>query len=64
MLRGSKAAYNRQATAFETVGDIYAPYYRQADATYSLSLPLEDQQELVAGIPKEDVFAAFDYYIK
>lgn len=63
MLRGSKAAYNRQATAFETVGNIYAPYYRQADATYSLSLPLEDQQELVAGIPKEDVFAAFDYYI-
>lgn len=64
MLKGSKAAFERQATAFETVGNIYSPYYRQADAAYCLSLPLEEQEQLVGGIPKEDVFAAFDYYIK
>lgn len=64
MLKGSKAAYDRQATAFEPVGNVYAPYYRQADAIYSLSLPLEEQDKLIGGIPKEDVFAAFDYYIK
>jgi hypothetical protein len=63
MLRGSAAAFDRQATAFETVGNIYAPYYRQADAAYSLSLSLKDQEKLVGGIPKADVFAAFDYYI-
>jgi len=64
MMKGSKLAFARQATAFEPVGNIYAPYYRQADAAYCLSLPLEEQDKVVGGIPKADAFAAFDYYIK
>ena len=64
MMKGSKAAFGRQATAFETVGNIYAPYYRQVDAAYSLSLPLEEQAKILGGTPKADVFAAFDYYIE
>ena len=64
MLIGSKIAYDYQATAFEPVGNVYAPYYRQDDATYCLSLPVAEQEKLVGGIPKTDVFAAFDYYIK
>ncbi|MDR3560054.1 MAG: DUF3089 domain-containing protein [Negativicutes bacterium] len=64
MVKGATAALSRQATAFETVGNIYAPYYRQADAVYTLTLPLEEQDKLIGGIPKSDVFAAFDYYIK
>ena len=64
MIRGSKLAFSRQATAFETFANIYAPYYRQADAVYCLSLSLEDQEKLLGGIPKTDAFAAFDYYIK
>jgi len=65
MLNGSKTVFGVQATAFETVGNIYAPYYRQADGAYTLSLPsLEEQDKFIGGIPKSDVFAAFDYYIK
>lgn len=64
MLTGSKSVFAMQATAFEPVGNIYAPYYRQADAVYCLSLPLEEQDKLVGGIPKSDAIAAFDYYIK
>lgn len=64
MLKGSKFAFQIQATAFKPVGNIYAPYYRQVDAAYSLSLPLEEQSKILHGAPKEDVFAAFDYYIK
>ena len=64
MLKGSKAAFDRQATAFEPVGNIYAPFYRQVDAAYSLSLSLAEQEKLVGGIPKEDAFAAFEYYMK
>lgn len=64
MLKGAKAAFGRQATAFETVGNIYAPYYRQADPVYCLSLPLEEQAKVIRGIPKSDAFAAFDFYIK
>jgi len=46
------------------VENIYAPYYRQADAVYTLNLPLEEQDSIIGGIPKTDVFTAFDYYIK
>jgi hypothetical protein len=64
MVKGANAALLRQATAFETVGNIYAPYYRQADAVYTLTLPVAEQNKFIGGIPKSDVFAAFDYYIK
>ena len=63
MSKGSAAAFERQATAFETVGNIYSPYYRQVDAAYCLSLSYEERDDLIDGIPREDVFAAFDYYI-
>ncbi|MDR3590855.1 MAG: DUF3089 domain-containing protein [Negativicutes bacterium] len=58
MLIGSKAAFGRQATAFETVGNIYAPYYRQID------LSPADREKRVGGIPAQDAVQAFDYYIK
>ena len=64
MLNGSRSAFARQATAFETVGNIYAPYYRQVDVVYRFNLSLEEQDIIERGIPKSDVFAAFDYYIK
>lgn len=64
MIAGSKSAFKRQATAFETLGNIYAPYYRQADAIYTLSLPENERWEVINGTPAKDVTAAFDYYIK
>ncbi len=59
MLTGASLAFNIQATAFETVGNIFAPYYRQVD----LSLPADVLPTVVAGVPTSDVTAAFDYYI-
>ena len=64
MLKGAKSAFSRDATVFETVANIYAPYYRQADAKYTLSLSLEQQAQVIEGEPKTDAFAAFEYYIK
>ena len=32
MREGAVAAFARQATAFETMADIYEPFYRQIDA--------------------------------
>jgi len=64
MLKYSKLARAFQVSAFETVGNIYAPYYRQADAAYTLSLPLAEQEKVIGGIPTSDAVAAFDYYIK
>jgi hypothetical protein len=64
MLTGAKSAYDRGGSAFATVANIYAPYYRQADAKYTLALPLDQQAEVIGGIPKTDAFAAFEYYIE
>ena len=64
MLNGSRNAFDRQATAFETVGNIYAPYYRQADAAYTLTLPTDERWAVIDSIPAKDVIAAFDHYIK
>jgi hypothetical protein len=64
MLKYSKLAFSTQASVFETEGNIYAPYYRQDDAVYTLSLPVEEQAKIVGGIPQTDAIAAFDYYIK
>ncbi|MEQ4489252.1 MAG: DUF3089 domain-containing protein [Dehalococcoides mccartyi] len=61
---GAQMAYKLQATAFETVGNIYSPYYRQGDAAACLSLTEEDRYNLLSGAPEEDAMAAFDYYIK
>ncbi|RJP67055.1 MAG: DUF3089 domain-containing protein [Ignavibacteriales bacterium] len=64
MLKYSNLAFARQATAFETIGNVYAPYFRQVDAAYCFSLSVAEQEKLVAGIPTLDATAAFDYYIK
>lgn len=64
MLMGSQRAFDVQASAFETVGNVFAPYYRQADGVYTLSLSEEQRWDVMSGIPAKDVTAAFDYYIK
>jgi hypothetical protein len=65
MVAGAKSAFQKQATAFASVGNIYAPYYRQADAFYTLGLKsIDDVYDFVGGTPATDVIAAFDYYIK
>ncbi|OFW59769.1 MAG: hypothetical protein A2V52_05755 [Actinobacteria bacterium RBG_19FT_COMBO_54_7] len=62
MQAGAQAALSRTATAFETVANIYAPYYEQA-AIQVLSLPFDEQQSIVGGQPTSDAISAFDYYI-
>ncbi len=64
MRYGSQKAFERQATAFETVGNIYAPYYRQADAIYTLTLPEDQRWDVIGSIPSENVTDAFEYYLK
>ena len=63
MLAGSLHAFKSQATAFETTGNIYAPYYRQANAMQTLVLPEDQRWDVLRQEPARDVIAAFDYYI-
>jgi len=64
MLEGSSITYQAQATAFETIGNIYSPYYRQAEISSFTSLTIEEREKVIGGIPASDVISAFDYYIK
>ncbi len=63
MLKGAAVAFSNQATAFETVGNVYAPYYRQATLP-DHPMNEKDILQTVAGSPAfSDIAAAFDYYI-
>ncbi|MEI0702451.1 DUF3089 domain-containing protein [Brachyspira intermedia] len=57
-----------QTGIFEEVGNVYAPFYRQADALYLMNtnnnISKEEQNKYFYSSPKEDAIAAFDYYIK
>ena len=64
MRQGAQGAYAIQAAMFEGIANIYAPYYRQLDAVYALTLPPADHVAAVAGAPTIDATAAFAYYIE
>lgn len=64
MRAGAQVFLATQGSAFDTSGNIYAPYYRQLDANWLYSKSKTEQNEYVDGVPKADVYAAFDYYIK
>ncbi len=63
MMEGARQAFARQATAFEAAGNVYAPFYRQADAHYTLSLPEAQRWQVIRDYPAKDVIAAFEYYL-
>ena len=64
MLAGALPVFARQATAFETFANIFAPYYRQADIGYTLGLSHDQREVVIGGSPTSDVVAAFEYYIQ
>jgi pimeloyl-ACP methyl ester carboxylesterase len=64
MVAGAKAVFQRQATAFAPLANIYAPYYRQVCIPYQLALSHAKQDAVIAGQPGTDVTAAFEYYLQ
>lgn len=58
MLVEAPESYARQATAFDTIANIYAPFYRQDNSSGV------NRWNVIADIPTSDATAAFDYYIK
>jgi pimeloyl-ACP methyl ester carboxylesterase len=58
MLIQAPQAFARQATAFDSIANIYAPFYRQDNSS-----PV-NRWNVIADIPTSDATRAFDYYIK
>lgn len=56
--------YMCQATAFEGLANIYAPFYRQIDAGSLAGLSQPEMIEREQGAPRADVYAALDFYFE
>jgi len=64
MREKAASVFKVQATVFEEDCNIYAPFYRQADAPYTLTLNFEDNKELMYYSASQDPSAALDYYFE
>ena len=64
MMKGAQVSFQQQATAFAPLSNVYAPYYRQVDATYQLAQPVAQQNANIQRAPLVDVTAAFEYYLQ
>ncbi len=61
---GASFVYTGQAAAFETVANVYAPFYRQVDAVWVLEDSLTEGERYFEGLPLTDAIAAFEYYLE
>lgn len=57
-------AYYEQASCFEGIANVFAPFYRQLNAMKTLNYSLEKQEDLIKDVPYHDALAAFKYYIE
>lgn len=64
MRRNAAVVFDKQATAFAESCNIYAPFYRQLDATYALTLTDAETAELIGYAASQDAAAALDYYFE
>jgi pimeloyl-ACP methyl ester carboxylesterase len=65
MRHWAKYYLDTRGSAFETAGNMYAPFYRQLDASFALSQEtIALTSGYMAGVPYTDIKTAFDYYIK
>ena len=64
MREKAPVVYSVQASCFEQVANVYAPFYRQLDAVKLLKCPLEEQERLMGDVPYHDALAAFQYYLE
>ena len=64
MMAEAATAYALQATVFSESCNIYAPYYRQADAEYILSLEIDERDRFMRYLSLQDPADALDYYFE
>lgn len=64
MRTGAMAAYGRGGSTFSPYTNVYAPWYRQADALVALNLPPAQHRKLVGGVPTHDALRAFKYFLR
>ena len=64
MLRGAKRNFSQQATTFEPLANMFAPFWRQVNASKLPEMSFEDVDRAEWAEPRTDVYAALDYYFE
>ena len=64
MRRGARRNFSQQATAFEPVANLFAPFWRQVNATCLAGMRFEEVDHAEWAEPRTDVYAALDYYFE
>ena len=64
MVMVAKRNFAQQATAFEPVANIFAPYWRQVNGTKLSEMSFEEVDAAEWAEPRTDVYAALDYYFE
>ena len=64
MIRGARRNFSQQATAFEPVANLFAPFWRQVNATKLSEMSFEEVDRAEWAEPRTDVYAALDYYFE
>lgn len=64
MARGARRNYSQQASVFEPLANMFAPFWRQVNATKLASMSFEEVDEAEWAEPRTDVYAALDYYFE
>ena len=64
MVEGAKHNCAQQASAFEEVANIFAPYWRQVNGLKLPMMSFEDVHNAEWAEPRTDVYAALDYYFE
>ena len=64
MMSGAKRNFSHQATAFEPIANMFAPFWRQVNATKLSAMSFEEVDAAEWAEPRTDVYAALDYYFE
>jgi hypothetical protein len=64
MLEGARLFYSSEATAFEPVANMYAPFWRQVNGAKLTMMSFEEVRDKEWAEPRTDVYAALDYYFE
>ena len=64
MRRMGKQNFSHQATAFEPVANMFAPYWRQVNGMKLTDMSFEEVDKAEWAEPRTDVYAALDHYFE
>lgn len=64
MMKGAKRNFSQQASAFEPIANMFAPLWRQVNATKLSEMSFEEVDAAEWAEPRMDVYAALDYYFE